>query len=256
MATPILPTIALAALLAGAAAAETPTARPVEPGFVHGVATDAAGQPLAGVQVFIDGVGDNKVFVTTKEDGSYRARISFGAYRAYATMERTFEDQTFKIDLKPDETDSFDAVDGGVRNFTWALTGRKRPPDMGEYGAFLYVNLGTDHIYVEDQDNITYTLTPVGALIDGSTIPPIVRRGGAPRTPGHGKILDIPAGRYVIAGVYAPPGMKPQVLRFKDAWAGGEGFSESFEFVIRAEGHFCTNCASLDVESLKAPEPQ
>ena len=50
---------------------------------------------------------------------------------------------------------------------------------MGEYGAFLYVNLGTDHIYVEDQDNITYTLTPVGALIDGSTIPPIVRRGGA-----------------------------------------------------------------------------
>ena len=59
-----------------------------------------------------------------QEDGSYRARVSFGAYRAYATMERVWEGQTFKIDLKPfDVTDSFDAADGGVRNFTWTLTG-------------------------------------------------------------------------------------------------------------------------------------
>ncbi|MFO1238371.1 MAG: hypothetical protein U1F24_15420 [Alphaproteobacteria bacterium] len=246
---------AFAALLTAAAAAQTPPAQPVEPGFVYGVATDAAGQPLAGIQIFIDGIGDNNVFVTTKEDGSYRARVSFGAYRAYATMERVWEGQTFKIDLKPDVTDSFDAADGGVRNFTWTLTGRKQPPDMGEYGAFIYVNLGTDFTYIEDQENITYTLTPVGALIDGSTIPPIVRKGGAERTPEYGKILDLPVGRYVITGVYAPPGMKPQTLRFKDAWTRGGDFAESLEFVIRAEGNYCSVCASLDVESLKAPEP-
>lgn len=249
--------LAFAAVLTASAAAQMPAIQPQpEKGFVFGTVTDAAGQPLGGVQVFIDGIGDNNVFVTTKPDGTYRARVSFGAYRAFATMERAYEGQTYKVDLKPDVTDSFDAEDGGVRNFTWALTGKKAPPDMGSYGAFLYVNLGTDYTYIEDQENITYTLTASGPAIDGSTPAPIVRKGGAARSEEYGKILDVPVGRYTITGVYAPPGKKPQTLRFRDAWTRSGDFKEALEFVIQAKGNYCDNCASLDVESLKEAEPQ
>lgn len=250
-------TLVFAAALSVSAVAQMPAMQPqAEKGWVAGTVSDAAGKPLGGVQVFIDGIGDNNVFITTKDDGTYRARVAFGAYRAFATMQRDYNGQTYKIDLKPDTTDSFDAEDGGIRNFTWALTGKKAAPDMGEFGAFVYVNVGTDYFYVEDQDNITYTLTPVGPLIDGSTIPPIVRKGGAPRSAEYGKILDLPTGRYTITGVYAPPGKKPQTLRFKDLWARNGEYKEALEFQIYAEGNYCTTCASLDVESPKEPEPQ
>jgi hypothetical protein len=241
-----------AALLAPGALAQGPAA---EPGFVTGSVKDRAGNPLSGVVVFVDGFDDRNLVQTTKEDGLFRMRLPPGAYRAVATMKRPFDGQVFEIELKPDSTDTFDSVDGAVRNFIWELTGEKVAPAMGSFGAFVYVNLGTDFIYVEDPENITFTLTPAGPLIDGSQGEVIVRKGGAPRSPEYGKILDIPTGRYTITGVYAPPGMKPQTLRFKDAWARGGEFRESLEFGISAQGNYCNTCASLDVESPKAPEP-
>ena len=229
-----------------------------EKGFVSGKVTDKAGNPLGGVQMFIDGVGDNNVFVTTKADGTYRARLAFGAYRAFANIEKEYDGQIFKIELKPDTTDSFDAEDGGIRNFTWELTGKKPSPGMGTYGAYVYVNVSTDNMYVEDTENLTYTLTPVGPFIDGSQGEPIVRQGGEPQTEAYGKILDIPTGRYIITGAYTPPGKKPQTLRFKNAWdRKSPGYVEALEFGIKAEGNYCTTCASLDVESpMPEGEPQ
>lgn len=230
--------------------------QPVEPGFAYGTTKDRAGKPLANVVVFLDGAYDMNHQQTTKADGAYRIRLTPGAYVASASMKWKYEGQTYKIDLKPDSTDTFNDVDGAVRNFTWELTGEKTAPEMGSYGAFVYVTVGTDHTYIEDQENITYTLTPVGPLIDGSQGEVITRAGGASRTAEYGKILDIPVGRYRIKGVYAPPGMKPQTLRFKNNWVRNSQFTEELEFVISAEGNFCSNCAGLDVESLHPAEPQ
>ncbi|BCW87905.1 hypothetical protein sos41_10370 [Alphaproteobacteria bacterium SO-S41] len=244
--------LAFAAALSGTTAlAQMPAIQEqAEKGFVFGKVTDKAGNPLGGVQMFIDGIGDNNMQVTTKADGTYRARLAFGAYRALATLEKEYDGQTFKIELKPDTTDSFDAEDGAVRNFIWELTGKKPSPGMGTYGAYLYVNVSTDNMYVEDTENLTYTLTPVGPLIDGSTGQTIVRQGGEAGTEAYGKILDIPTGRYIITGTYSPPGKKAQTLRFKNNWdRKSPGYVESLEFSIKAEGNYCTTCASIDVES-------
>ena len=243
---------ALAALaMTGLAFAEA------EPGFVKGTVTDAAGKPLAGVFIFIDGVLDQNMQYTTREDGAYRLRLQPGAYVAMASMTTKWEGQTYKFDLKPDTTDTFDDSTGAVRNFTWTLTGERPQPQMGSYAGYIYVNVGSEHFFVEDQDNFTWTLEPVGPLIDGSTGETLTRRGGAPRTPEYGKILDVPVGKYAISGIYHPPGRKPQTLKFKNSWARGEqAYVEKLEILILAEGNFCNLCASVDVESPTEPQPE
>ena len=244
---------AAAMMLAGVAAAgET-----AEPGYVRGTVKTAAGAPIPGALIFIDGVLDQNFQFTTKEDGAFNIRLQPGAYVAQATLSYKWEGQTYKFDLRPDSTDTFDDSTGAVRNFTWALTGEKPQPQMGSYGGFVYVDIGTDNFYLEDQDNITWTLEPVGTLIDGSQGEAIVRKGGAPRTAEYGKILDVPVGRYKISGVYAPPGMKPQVLKFRNSWARNKaGYAEQAEILLVAEGNFCNLCASVEIESPTQPEPQ
>lgn len=228
-----------------------------EPGYVKGTVKTAAGAPIPGALIFIDGVLDQNFQYTTKEDGAYNIRLQPGAYVAQATLNYKWENQVYKFDLRPDSTDTFDDSTGAVRNFTWALSGEKPQPEMGSYGGFIYVNVGTDNFYVEDQDNITWTLEPVGTLIDGSQGETIVRKGGAPRTPAYGKILEVPVGRYTISGVYQPPGMKPQTLKFRDSWARTRGaYVEKLEILLVAEGNYCNLCASVEIESPVQPEPQ
>lgn len=243
---------AAAALMFTAAAQEAP-----EPGYVRGTVKTAAGAPIPGALIFIDGVLDQNMQYTTKEDGTFNIRLQPGAYVAQATLNYKWENQVYRYDLKPDSTDTFDDSTGAVRNFTWELTGEKPQPQMGSYGGYIYINLGYDNYFVEDQDNITYTLEPVGALIDGSQGQTIVRKGGAPRTAEYGKILELPVGRYKISGVYQPPGMKPQTLKFRDSWARNkDAYAEQVEILLLAEGNFCNLCGSVDIESPTQPEPQ
>ena len=245
--------VAAAAMMLAKVAAAGETA---EPGYVRGTVRTAAGAPIPGALIFIDGVLDQNFQFTTKEDGAFNIRLQPGAYVAQATLSYKWEGQTYKFDLRPDSTDTFDDHDGAIRNFTWVLTGEKVPPDMGSYGAFVYVSVSTDNMYVEDTENLHFTLTPKGPLIDGSEGQLIQRDGGAPRTAAYGKILDIPAGRYVITGRYTPEGQPAQTLRFRNVWARkNTGYSDALDFVIEAEGNYCSNCASLEIESPKpAPE--
>ncbi len=244
---------AAAMMMTGLAAAQDAA----EPGWVTGTVKTAAGAPIPGAFIFIDGVLDQNMQFTTKEDGAFRIRLMPGAYLAQASLSYKWENQVYKFDLKPDSTDTFDDSTGAVRNFTWVLTGEKPQPGMGSYGGYVYVNLGYDNFFVEDPDNITFTLEPVGPLIDGSQGQTIVRKGGAPRTPDFGKILEVPVGRYKISGVYQPPGMKPQTLKFRDSWARTKGaFVEQQEILLVAEGNFCQLCASVEIESPVQPEPQ
>ena len=242
-----------AAVLAGPVAAQEQP----EAGYAKGIVTDQAGKPIPGAIVFLDGVLDHNQQQTTGADGRYRMRLQPGAYKAIAWFFQKYEGMTFKIELKPSSTDTFDNVDGAIRDFTWQLTGEKTPPDMGSYSAFVYVTVATDTMYVEDTENLHFTLTPKGPLIDGSEGQVITRDGGAPRTAEYGKILDIPAGRYVITGSYTPEGQPAQTLRFRNVWARrNTGYAEALEFVIEAEGNYCSNCASLEVESPRPPPEQ
>lgn len=244
---------AAALMIAGAAEAQEAP----EPGYVKGTVKTASGAPVPGAFIFIDGVLDQNMQYTTKEDGAYRLRLQPGAYVAQATLNYKWENQVYKFDLKPDSTDTFDDSTGAVRNFTWVLTGEKPQPHMGSYGGYIYVNVGTDGYYIDDRENITFTLEPVGALIDGSEGQTIVRKGGLPRTAEYGQILDIPVGRYRISAVYHPPGKKPQTLKLKDSWGRGERpFLAQQEIILLAEGNFCQLCASIEIESPTEPQPE
>jgi len=113
---------AAAMMLAGVAAAgET-----AEPGYVRGTVRTAAGAPIPGALIFIDGVLDQNFQFTTKEDGAFNIRLQPGAYVAQATLSYKWEGQTYKFDLRPDSTDTFDDSTGAVRNFTWRSPARSR----------------------------------------------------------------------------------------------------------------------------------
>lgn len=240
-------------MMAGVATAQDAA----EPGWVQGTVKTAAGAPIPGAFIFIDGVLDQNMQYTTKDDGAYRIRLMPGAYLAQATLSYKWENQVYKFDLKPDSTDTFDDSTGAVRNFTWVLSGEKPQPQMGSYAGYVYVNIGYDNFFVEDPDNITFTLTPVGALIDGSQGETLTRKGGAPRTAEYGKILEVPVGRYNISGVYQPPGMKPQPLKFRDTWARNKSdYANEIEILIVAEGNSCSLCASVEIESPVQPEAE
>ncbi len=242
---------AIAAAFCALAAAQSS-----EPGFVNGKVVDRSGAPLAGVQVFIDGIGDNNMQVTTKADGTYRMRLTAGgAYKVSASMEREYNGQVYKIELKPEEVDTFSTDDGAVRNFVWALNGRKPLPMMGEYGGFAYVDVRSDDYFLEDPQNIVYVLKPVGPLIDGGAGETLTLRSGAPRKQGYGQINDIPIGRYEITATYTPPGKEPQKLRIRDSYNEGD-YAEMIVFGFEPQGNFCDNCAHLQVEAPKQDAPQ
>ena len=89
-----------------------------EPGWVKGTVTDHAGKPIPNAFIFIDGVLDQNMQFTTKEDGTFRIRLMPGAYIAQASLGYKWENQVYKYDLKPSSTDTFDDSTGAIRNFT------------------------------------------------------------------------------------------------------------------------------------------
>ncbi|MCK7554065.1 hypothetical protein MKQ70_03190 [Chitinophaga sedimenti] len=102
------------------------------------------------------------------------------------------------MDLHPESTNDFFPEDGAVRNFTWKLTGEQVGRSTGIYGGQVTVASEPGTFY--DYTNVTLTLVPQGALIDGSTGSTITIK-----VPNSQKI-EVPIGRYLVSAVYAPPG--------------------------------------------------
>src|SRR5690349_15900349 len=174
-------------------------------GYVTGKVTDTKGNPLSGVKVYIDNTifYNSGIGTTTDANGNYKIKGQQGAYRAYAEMTITFNNHPFKIEFHPDNYDAFAGEDGAVRNFQWKLTG-ERPFNPGTYYGG-YATLSKDpggDLY--DAENIEFTFTPVGNLIDGSTGEKLVKSCGAPYSQTYYYIMDIPIGRYEITAVYKP----------------------------------------------------
>jgi hypothetical protein len=191
-------------------------------GYITGKVTDTKGNPMAGVKVYID----NSIFynsgigTTTDANGNYKVKGEPGAFRAYAEVTKTFNNHTFKILFHPDNYDAFSGEDGAVRNFQWKLTG-ERPFNPGTYYGG-YATLSKDpESEMYDAENIEFTFTPVGSLIDGSTGETIVKSCGDPNSQSYYYVLDIPIGRYDVSAIYKPTG-KPVKLR------NGRNFNDPF----------------------------
>lgn len=190
----------------------TPTAN-----VVKGKVTDTQGRPLKGVTILIDNtlLYNSYLEGTTKDDGTYQIKLFNSAWQAYAEMNVEYNGKTYKIDLHPDNPAGFSG-EGAIRNFQWKLSGKKPAPLTGHYGGTVIVD---KYLYSEiyDPENIEFTLTPVGALIDGSTGQVIKMKHGQPSTDTYGKLVDIPIGLYTVTAVYtSATGNNPVKLRDKE----------------------------------------
>jgi hypothetical protein len=174
---------------------------------VTGTATDAAGRPLAGVQVFADNTlyyNTNAIGVTDAQ-GRYRIDVSqpIGTWRMSAYHMRTYNGRTYRLDLHPDSSHAFPGVDGATRNFTWKLFGVTA--EGGWYGvqAYVYRNLSSDGTVKPWPEEVEVTFRPVGPLVDGSTGQPgVVRLEGL-------RVNNIPLGRYEVSARFIPADGRP-----------------------------------------------
>ncbi len=164
-------------------------------GIAKGRVTNADGSPIANAKVVIENTiyYASYVYATTNAKGEYSVPVPIGSWKASVRIEKEFSGKKYKYDLHPDNANSFAGVDGAVRNFTWKIIGVK--PDGGYYGST--VKAYGDLLSFINMADVELTLTPVGALIDGSAGTVIKKRlidvGG-----GEYGIDDVPVGKYSI----------------------------------------------------------
>jgi hypothetical protein len=115
------------------------------------------------------------------------------------------------VDLKPDYSASFSGTAGHVVNLQWTMTGAV-PEDFGHsgfYGGSVEVDAGWD---LSDLTDVVLTLTPVGALLDGSAGQTITATVAAGRS--SLAVRDVPIGRYTVRATRAGA---PLVFRMRYA---------------------------------------
>lgn len=202
---------------------EDPAAGP-EKGYVSGTVVNTQGNPLEGVDIVVNNSQfyNNNILGQTDEDGSYKLKVEPGSWYVRATIDVQYDNQTYTLDLDPDNSKGFAGTKGAVRNFQWKLTGA-RPTDFGAsgyYGGSIEIVGGWDFYDVE---GVELTLKPVAPLIDGSTGQTITQNP-------EGYVLeDVPLGRYEISARYIPEN-RPIRIRIRNK---GQEFSaavtDSFE---------------------------
>ncbi|MPR36830.1 carboxypeptidase-like regulatory domain-containing protein [Salmonirosea aquatica] len=202
-------------------------------GYLVGTVTDPQGNPLSRATVYTD----NTVFkgrgaeVSTTANGTYQILLvkDLGQWVAKGYLLKQYNDRIYKISLHPENPDSFSENEKPVRNFQWKLTGHV--PDLSldlYYGGTVELFRDPNVTDLDDNENIEFTFTPVGPLIDGSTGKTLTLRM---KKRYDSFLRDVPIGRYAITAVYKPTGEKLQV---SDAFEGSEyASSVTVDFVGR-----------------------
>lgn len=213
-----------------------------EKGYVTGIVTDTKGQPISGAAIVIDNtlIYNSNLLTTSDANGKYKVKLS-GAFTwvATATMNKSYNGKTYQYDLHPEKDEAFTS-DGGVRNFTWKITGSK-PGSTGYYGAMIQLQSAFgSSIMAED---VEFILTPSGPLIDGSTGQTLTLKSGAPRTSNYYKLADIPLGRYSMKAKY-----NGQFLKLLNTITNDKGTEIVINFEPQTSDGYCRNCAVIQYE--------
>lgn len=169
-------------------------------GDATGTVTDTNGNPLPGVEIAIENtlVGYHSTANgVTGNNGQYRIKLpTVGTFHASAYLNKTYNGKPYKLALHCDPNDAF-GNEGAVRDFQWKLTGAVPNTTNGFYGATL--EFYNEPGYYIDEEDIVVTLTPVGALIDGSTGNTITVH---PVVTSYAVVNDIPLGKYNVSATY------------------------------------------------------
>lgn len=208
-----------------------------EKGYATGRVVDTQGKPLANVEVLMDNTIRYNTWIAGKTDanGYYKIKLDIGSWMPYATLNKEYNGKTYEIQLVPDNNTGF-SVDGGVCNFTWQLTGKRKSPRTGTNGGNIILTAGImSQLY--DSENIEYTLTPDGPLIDGSTGSVLKMHDVVPYTY---KLADIPIGKYKVTATY-----KGKLVLLRNRYANGQ-FASSITVEFEPESPDGDNMAAID----------
>jgi hypothetical protein len=174
-------------------------------GYVTGKVVDTQGRPLERAAIFVDNTlyYNANLLGNTNANGQYRIQTGNGSWQVTAQVKRIYNSKRYELDLEPDNTNAFAGADGAVRNFTWKLSGEKPDNPGAFYGATVDVT-SAPGVGPYDIENIDFTFTPVGPLIDGSAGKTLVLQYSYD----YNCIPDVPIGRYKITAVYKPTGTR------------------------------------------------
>lgn len=199
---------------------------------VSGQVVDTQGNPLSGTSIVIDGMANasgTHVRYTTSTDtnGQYSLQVSQGVYNVYAFASVTYENAQWSLPLDPTDQSNqvLDSSNGITKNFQWKLSGQMPGTDGTNYdnfyGACVSVNLSVLSS-IPTGATFTFTLTPNGSLIDGSTGQPVTFQKtqqdlntplGSVSIDHTDYLCDIPIGDYTITGqVTAPDGSTQPII--------------------------------------------
>lgn len=226
---------------AGPAPDPTPTPAPAPsssgtPNVIAGVVRYEHGGPVAGAKIRVTGytgkpnglyAADTIKDVVTNGRGEYRIDVPSGLYGITGSADLAFDGKTYKeLYLHPaDGSCEKQMSDRGItKDFVlklsgfqqcWTNPGRNNPGFYSGAATLLFPQ-GT----LADDARLTFTLTPVGKLADGSTGKPVTfTRTWANLHNGFGPLEttstlhDIPLGKYRLSGTAAVNG-GPLDLRF------------------------------------------
>lgn len=212
-------------------------------GTVIGRVLTQQGIPVRNARVFIsnDLYYNVGLQTSTNDNGNYQIAVPEGSWRAYAQMDVMYEGRLFqRLDLAPENTNSFSTDSAAVRNFTWKLTGTKPAPLAGYFGGLIAL-YNDPNCEIWDVENIEFTLTPLAPLIDGSTGETLKLRSGVPGSD-HFKLLkDVPIGKYKVTATHLPSGKKLKLAPHNNQ----ENFGDSITLYFEPELNFCTNCSVI-----------
>lgn len=245
---------------AGAGAGQTPEATPAtpvqppatqvqpptsntQPRSVTGTAVDTQGRPIAGARVWVlpaltTGVAE----VRTNADGRYVAEglidVPYRA-RAWAYVEYGGRQICMRLGMdSPADYDTFVPTAGAVRNFRMQLTGPIEDlRDLNEHFGGM-IRVMSSRAFEGNQ--LEFTFTPSGSLIDGSRIEPFIRTLDPSR---DSDIKGIPVGPYRLsAAVVSPTGARRPLPLALDSF--GEP-SPSIDVDWTGDGS-CSNSSGFD----------
>lgn len=178
-----------------------------KPRTVRGLIKDVGGRPVAGARLVVEtsaaGGFRTKNEGTSNAEGLYEIPLPVGIGQVVnADCRIEYNGKELLLPLHPvdGERDNFDSREGHVENFVLRTSGSAGARN-GSYGAPLRVLTWE----LPDRCTVEVILKPLGPLVDGSTIKPLVFRWKGPKAGLSGEtfLQGIPLGRYKLtAKVY------------------------------------------------------